>query len=60
MYTNTPETLGVVLVELATVSGYPSEGDLFITQAVLQLVIPLKLHPLFIIIINPFLIVYWC
>ncbi len=36
MYADKPDTLGLILVELATLKGYPSEADLFVTQTVLQ------------------------
>ena len=36
LYASKPEEYGNMLVEFACKKGYPSEADLFITQAVLQ------------------------
>ncbi|XP_065898638.1 Golgi to ER traffic protein 4 homolog [Dysidea avara] len=39
LYASKPEEYGSMLVEFACKKGYPSEADLFITQAVLQLLV---------------------
>lgn len=39
LYANMPEEFGLMLIEFATQKGHSSEADMFITQAVLQLLV---------------------
>lgn len=39
LHVEMPEEFGILLMEVATTKGYPGEADLFITQAVLQLLV---------------------